>query len=209
MISLPSVTLAHTNWANTLFFSSFKSSFPDFLVFLLPLFCRRILFIFRAHHRPLSVTLERTNSAKHPPFLPLFLCFFFPFCFSCLPCSLFFLSDLFMSRPFHRPFSVMLAESDEEALVRHLTLFDLVVIGVAGTVGSGIFGIVGLSGRYCEFICVAVVTMVTIAHTLDRWSVWSIPSTVLDLDLSGRIVSWSVWSVWSVWSSSCCRVGAV
>ena len=73
-----------------------------------------------------------------------------------------------MSRPFHRPFSVMLAESDEEALVRHLTLFDLVVIGVAGTVGSGIFGIVGLSGRYCEFICVAVVTMVTIAHTLDR-----------------------------------------
>ena len=62
----------------------------------------------------------------------------------------------------------MLAESDEEALVRHLTLFDLVVIGVAGTVGSGIFAIVGLIGHDCEFIFVTVVTMVTIAHTLDR-----------------------------------------
>ena len=45
----------------------------------------------------------------------------------------------------------MLAESNEEALVRHLTLFDLVVIGVAGTVGSGIFAIVGLIGHDCEF----------------------------------------------------------
>eukprot|EP00904_Undaria_pinnatifida_P013420 jgi/Undpi1/9208/HiC_scaffold_26.g11666.m1 len=45
------------------------------------------------------------------------------------------------------PLSVVLAEADEEVLVRHLTLFDLVVIGVAGTLGTGIFAVVGLIGH--------------------------------------------------------------
>ena len=43
-------------------------------------------------------------------------------------------------------------EATNEKLVRHLTLFDLVVIGVAGTIGSGIFAIVGLIGSSCEFV---------------------------------------------------------
>ncbi|CAM9914057.1 unnamed protein product, partial [Hapterophycus canaliculatus] len=45
-----------------------------------------------------------------------------------------------------RPLSVVLTEATKDPLVRHLTLFDLVVIGVAGTIGSGIFAIVGLIG---------------------------------------------------------------
>ncbi|CAN0523263.1 unnamed protein product, partial [Ectocarpus sp. 12 AP-2014] len=47
---------------------------------------------------------------------------------------------------FGRPLSVVLMEASNDPLVRHLTLFDLIVIGVAGTVGSGIFAIVGLIG---------------------------------------------------------------
>lgn len=42
-------------------------------------------------------------------------------------------------------------EASEDTLVRHLTLWDLVVIGVAGTVGSGIFAIVGLINSSCEY----------------------------------------------------------
>ncbi|CBN77482.1 cationic amino acid transporter-like protein [Ectocarpus siliculosus] len=45
-----------------------------------------------------------------------------------------------------KPLAVVLMEASNDPLVRHLTLFDLVVIGVAGTVGSGIFAIVGLIG---------------------------------------------------------------
>eukprot|EP00904_Undaria_pinnatifida_P013419 jgi/Undpi1/9207/HiC_scaffold_26.g11665.m1 len=46
-----------------------------------------------------------------------------------------------------KPLSVVLEESNGEALVRHLTLLDLVVIGVAGTLGTGIFAMVGLIGH--------------------------------------------------------------
>lgn len=46
----------------------------------------------------------------------------------------------------------MLEESNGEALVRHLTLLDLVVIGVAGTLGTGIFAMVGLIGHDCELL---------------------------------------------------------
>lgn len=52
----------------------------------------------------------------------------------------------------HRPLAVVLMEATNDKLVRHLTLFDLVVIGVAGTIGSGIFAIVGLIGSSCEFV---------------------------------------------------------
>lgn len=45
---------------------------------------------------------------------------------------------------------MVLMEASEDTLVRHLTLWDLVVIGVAGTVGSGIFAIVGLIASSCE-----------------------------------------------------------
>lgn len=41
-------------------------------------------------------------------------------------------------------------EASEDTLARHLSLVDLVVIGVAGTVGSGIFAIVGLIGSTCQ-----------------------------------------------------------
>lgn len=46
---------------------------------------------------------------------------------------------------------MVLEEATDDTLIRHLTLFDLVVIGVAGTIGSGIFAIVGLIGSACEF----------------------------------------------------------
>lgn len=36
--------------------------------------------------------------------------------------------------------------------MRHLTLFDLVVIGVAGTIGTGVFAIVGLIGSSCKLV---------------------------------------------------------
>lgn len=55
-----------------------------------------------------------------------------------------------------RPLAVVLMEASEDTLVRHLTLWDLVVIGVAGTIGSGIFAIVGLIGSSCEYVCVFV-----------------------------------------------------
>lgn len=55
---------------------------------------------------------------------------------------------------FGRPLAVVLMEASNDPLVRHLTLFDLVVIGVAGTVGSGIFAIVGLIGSTCEHTAV-------------------------------------------------------
>eukprot|EP00752_Nemacystus_decipiens_P010846 g9644.t1 len=45
-----------------------------------------------------------------------------------------------------KPLAVVLMEATDDTLVRHLTLMDLIVIGVAGTVGSGIFAIVGLIG---------------------------------------------------------------
>eukprot|EP00903_Cladosiphon_okamuranus_P014727 g13647.t1 len=45
-----------------------------------------------------------------------------------------------------KPLAVVLTEASEDTLIRHLSLLDLVVIGVAGTVGSGIFAIVGLIG---------------------------------------------------------------
>ncbi|CAM9474792.1 unnamed protein product [Ascophyllum nodosum] len=45
-----------------------------------------------------------------------------------------------------KPLSVMLLETSEDTLIRHLTLFDLVIIGVAGTIGTGVFAIVGLIG---------------------------------------------------------------
>lgn len=47
-----------------------------------------------------------------------------------------------------KPLSVALAQSDahdaESPIERHLTLFDLVMIGAAGTIGSGVFTLVGL-----------------------------------------------------------------
>ncbi|CAN0478936.1 unnamed protein product, partial [Laminaria digitata] len=57
------------------------------------------------------------------------------------------LAELLTFRPYDRPLSVMLLESNEEGLDRHLTLFDLVVLGVAGTLGTGIFAIVGIIGH--------------------------------------------------------------
>ena len=51
-----------------------------------------------------------------------------------------------------RPLSVMLLETSEDTLIRHLTLFDLVIIGVAGTIGTGVFAIVGLIGSSCELV---------------------------------------------------------
>lgn len=60
-----------------------------------------------------------------------------------------------------RPLAVVLMEATKDPLVRHLTLFDLVVIGVAGTIGSGIFAIVGLIGSSCEILAF---------HTLGFWS---------------------------------------
>lgn len=51
-----------------------------------------------------------------------------------------------------RPLSVVLPEVNEEVLIRHLTLFDLVVIGVAGTIGTGVFAIVGLIGSSCKLV---------------------------------------------------------
>lgn len=49
---------------------------------------------------------------------------------------------------------MVLMEASNDPLARHLTLFDLVVIGVAGTIGSGIFAIVGLIGSSCEYTAV-------------------------------------------------------
>ncbi|CAM9749699.1 unnamed protein product, partial [Choristocarpus tenellus] len=43
-----------------------------------------------------------------------------------------------------KPMPVVLEEVTQDKLERHLTLFDLVVIGVAGTIGSGMFALVGL-----------------------------------------------------------------
>lgn len=46
-----------------------------------------------------------------------------------------------------KPFSVISAETQTEKLKRHLSLFDLLAIGIGGTVGSGVFVLSGLIAR--------------------------------------------------------------
>ena len=42
-----------------------------------------------------------------------------------------------------KPLSIIMAEEGEETLGRELGLFDLIAIGIGGTVGSGIFVLTG------------------------------------------------------------------
>jgi hypothetical protein len=46
-----------------------------------------------------------------------------------------------------KPLSVAISQTEEdedECIERHLSLFDLVMIGAAGTIGSGVFALVGM-----------------------------------------------------------------
>ena len=48
-----------------------------------------------------------------------------------------------------KPLAVVLAEETESKLTRHLTLFDLLCIGIGGTVGSGVFVLCGHIANGC------------------------------------------------------------
>ena len=56
------------------------------------------------------------------------------------------LSQAFLRKPKH----VCIAEQSTDKLERNLSLFDLLCIGVGGTVGSGVFVLTGLiaNGKY-------------------------------------------------------------
>jgi hypothetical protein len=54
-----------------------------------------------------------------------------------------------------KPLSVAISQTEEdedECIERHLSLFDLVMIGAAGTIGSGVFALVGM--YYSKYTCI-------------------------------------------------------